>query len=168
MQVHRLAPAVRHAFGPSAGLGWAVGLLCAAGLLCSASWLVLSGPRSVAATIAVPCLWLVCAALAWRWWRALPCGQLVWDGQGWSLERSGWEQPQALTGPPEVCLDLQSTLLLRGQLQHQPALWLWLSRCAAAPTCGAWLPLRRALYSRAPEAPAPDSNAVSPSDSMPG
>ena len=30
------------------------------------------------------------------------------------------------------------------------------------------LPLRRALYSRAPEAPAPDSNAVSPSDSMPG
>ena len=73
--------------------------------------------------------------------------QRWWDGQTWTLvapnSGAAW---MALSGPPEVLLDLQSHLWLHVIPVGHRRTWLWLA-CSAQPE--RWLDLRRAVYSRA-------------------
>ena len=70
-------------------------------------------------------------------------GVLRFDGAGWSVpgDRRGF------SGRAEVCLDLQTLLLLRLIVPGQSVSWLWLERGADPAR---WQDLRRAVYSRAP------------------
>lgn len=159
MRGHLLPPPARHAVGPSQDLAWALAAASAAGLAAVGCWLAwgLGSTHQVLKAMAGLLVWLVCGAAAWSWQRRLPRGQLLWDGAGWHLQRDRASQPEALAGQPEVRLDLQFALLLHARpLQGRPC-WLWLRQAAAAPLPGAWPAIRRALYSRAPAAPAQPS-----------
>lgn len=71
--------------------------------------------------------------------------QLMFDGQHWSLSRSG--RPGAARAT--VVLDFQSLLLLRMDEPGRRTQWLWPAR-GSQPDL--WRDLRRAVYSRAPPA----------------
>ncbi|AVP57238.1 hypothetical protein C7H73_05850 [Pulveribacter suum] len=131
----------------------------AAGLLAIGCWLAwgLGNTHQIARGAAGLLLWLGCTAAAWHWQRSLPRGQLHWNGADWQLQRSGAVQPEQLAGRPEVRLDLQFALLLQARTGQGRPCWLWLHQGAAPPLPGAWPAIRRALYSRAPAAPAQPS-----------
>lgn len=159
MRGHLLPPPARHAVGPSQGVAWAIVATSAAGLVTIGCWLVwgLGNTYLVTKGAAALLFWLGCSAAAWSWQRRLPDGQLEWDGAEWYLQRARVPQVELLAGRPEVRLDLQFALLLHGRLSQGRPCWLWLQQAAAAPQPGAWPAIRRALYSRAPAAPAQPS-----------
>ena len=108
---------------------------------------------------------LVAVAIAaigvWRVLRAQAPGELLWDGQHWTL-KADRERGGAAAG---VHLDLQSLLLVRIAPAEGRAQWLWLERRAAPER---WRDLRRALYSRAASPqPAGDAPATSRSSTGP-
>ncbi len=159
MRGHLLPPPARHAVGPSQGVAWVLVAVSAAGLVAVSCWLAggLGNTHQAFKAMAGLLLWLGCSAAAWSWQRRLPRGQLLWDGGEWYLQRAGTPQAELLAGRPEVRLDLQFALLLHGRLSRGGLCWLWLQQDAAAPLPGAWPAIRRALYSRAPAAPAQPS-----------
>lgn len=145
-------------------------MLGACGLVVNAAWLAYGlsdSERPIVQAVCVLLAWAVCAALAWRWWRALPRGELAWEGGQWTFAPAGPAEAMPLQGPPAVRLDLQSAMLLHARGVRGPALWLWLRR---APGSGgaAWPAIRRALYSRALQAPLPASEEARPSPETPG
>ena len=127
------------------GLLGALLLISAAGL---AAWFLRSGgaaspwPAAMAGG-----LWCLAAASAFHFWFCQFSGGIHWDGQTWTLvapnSGAAW---MALSGPPEVLLDLQSHLWLHVIPVGHRRTWLWLT-CSAQPE--RWLDLRRAVYSRA-------------------
>ncbi|MDP9897803.1 hypothetical protein [Variovorax ginsengisoli] len=86
--------------------------------------------------------------------RAQGAGMLQFDSNGWSLKGATLLHAECV----EVCLDLQSLLLVRLQRAGESSRWLWLDACSEPAH---WPDLRRAVYSRAPST-APDSHAVGP------
>ncbi len=151
MRAHLLPPPARHAFGASARLGWALCGLGLTGLAALAAWQVVGADQFPGAGLA---LWAGSAALAWRWWSTLPRGQLHWEGACWSVQTPAAADPLALAAAPQVRLDLQTALLLYVRPLRGRGMWLWLGAGQGESALAAWLALRRALYSRAPEAPA--------------
>jgi len=122
--------------------------VAAAGL--AVVWL-LGGAALFAWTVSVPgaprlalggLLWVAAGGLAWRGWRALPRGQIAWDGGAWRWNGAALAE----VAPPAVVLDLQACLLLHWADAPAGLRWLWLER-ADAP--GEWDALRRAVYSPA-------------------
>ena len=92
---------------------------------------------------AVFATWSVVVALALRFWRALPTGDLHWGGAHWELKSAGRSVDGAC-----LCVhaDLQRFMLVRLESADQPPCWLWLERRAHPER---WNDLRRAVYSRA-------------------
>lgn len=91
-------------------------------------------------------VWAGASLLAWRWWRAMPSGELAWDGASWHVcigKRDG--EP---CHSPFVSLDLQSGLWVRLARLEGGVCWVWLARDQAP---GRWLDLRRALFARQDE-----------------
>ena len=85
--------------------------------------------------------WLVCALLAVTWWRGTGGGEFAWGGgEGWSITTGSLAQEHCLS--PLVCLDLQSSQLLRVKRQGGASEWLWLEQCRLPQR---WPSLRRAL-----------------------
>ena len=125
-----------------------IALLAVAGA-CIVAWWLAQGARVGLLPLSCAVLYCGCAWLLWRWWSSLPAGTLQWDGAQWWLECRG--RPPAPTHAPRICLDLQSSLLLRTGGVHAGACWLWLE-------CGRerahWQALRRALYASVPAPPA--------------
>ena len=79
---------------------------------------------------------------AYNGWKNSPVGQLVWDGQCWYWEGTGYQAgvaEQQLT----VLVDFQALLLLRLENPAHARLWLWAERKALPER---WLDLRRAVY----------------------
>lgn len=157
MRGHLLPPPAGHAVRPSAVVAWAVAIASAAGLIAIGCWLAwgLGNTHRLPRAAAGLLLWLACTAAAWHWQRSLPRGQLQWDGADWQLQHDRTSQAERLAGRPEVRLDLQFALLLQARSVHGRSCWLWLQQEPASPLPGAWPAIRRALYSRAPAAPAP-------------
>jgi toxin CptA len=82
-------------------------------------------------------------------------GALSWDGGAWWLEGGG----HASRVQPDVVLDLQRVMLVR-TLSSMPrrTCWFWID---SKGDPGAWLALRRALYSRArPDALQPSADTA--------
>lgn len=148
------APAVRYPHGRSAVVGWLLLAVAGCGLTSLLGWLVLGTAQADLAIKAASGLglWLVCCAVAWRWWRRMPVGQLTWDGGQWVLDSVRPGQAQAVQGSPQVHLDLQWGMLLSVRAPQGRGNWLWLERRSNAVQ---WLALRRAVYSPA-RSQAPD------------
>ncbi|MBS0293921.1 MAG: hypothetical protein JSS01_15540 [Proteobacteria bacterium] len=148
------APAVRYPCGRSALSAWALAAVAGCGLACTLAWLMVGTANGFAGVKAIVGLglWLLCAASAWRGWRALEGGHLAWDGGQWWLdEGAAGESP--IRAAPRVHLDLQSQLLLSAQTLQGRPLWFWLERRSDPLQ---WAALRRAVYSPAHDnAPAP-------------
>ncbi len=142
------------------GLLVALLLVSATGLMI---WLIQTGDvQSPLRISAAACIWWVAAASAFHGWFFQPSGGIRWDGMTWTLEASSsgvaW---RALSGPPEVVLDLQSHLWLCVIPVGHRRTWIWLE-CSAQPE--RWLDLRRAVYSRAkPGADNADETALASS-----
>ncbi|MBS0507161.1 MAG: hypothetical protein JSR53_07250 [Proteobacteria bacterium] len=153
------APAVRYPLGRSPALAWLLAALAACSLAGLLAWLALgTAPASLSIKAATGLgLWLMAAALAWRWWHRMPVGQLCWDGGQWRLEYPAPGCEHAVQGSPRVHLDLQSgMLLLLAPMAQGRGLWLWLERRSDPAQ---WLALRRAVYSPA-RSQAPDSTSI--------
>ena len=85
--------------------------------------------------------WLVSAVLALTWWRGTGSGAFAWGGSdGWWITAGGRAREHCLS--PRVCLDLQSSLLLRVERQGGASEWLWLEQGLLPQR---WPSLRRAL-----------------------
>lgn len=140
----RQAPAVRYPFAPSRQVARLLCLLSAAGAVVLAAWL-LQQRVSAAQMGAGGLLWTGCSFGAWRWWRAIVSGELIWNGTRWSLRIDA--QDEAPCPPPRVCGDLQSVVWARLDGDGGMARWLWLAR-EADPAH--WLDLRRALFAAHP------------------
>ncbi|HQQ71475.1 MAG TPA: hypothetical protein PLL92_14350 [Alicycliphilus sp.] len=154
------APAVRYPLGRSLALAWLLVALAACGLAGLLAWLAQgTAPASLPIKAVTGLgLWLMAAALAWRWWRHMPVGQLSWDGGQWLIECPVGAQGRTAQGSPRVHLDLQSGMLLFAPRLQGPGLWLWLERRSDPAQ---WLALRRAVYSPA-RSQAPDSISTTP------
>lgn len=142
------APAVRYPFGRSRGLGGCLAVVAVCGLASVGAWLLLGTADAHAPIKAVVGLgtWVLSAAAAWHGWRAMPAGNLSWDGAQWLLDGETPARQQLVQGWPQVHLDLQSIMLLSLQPAQGRAVWLWLER-GRDPT--QWPALRRAIYSPA-------------------
>jgi toxin CptA len=92
--------------------------------------------------------WLLAGLVMAAGWHRSPVGELHWDGEDWFWDSESWRDGSALP-PPQVVLDLQSTMLLRLGKPTGGVWWLWAER-AAWPAH--WLDLRRAVH--APQKPA--------------
>ena len=136
------APAVRYPHGRSAVVGWLMLAVAGCGLISLLGWLVLGTAQADLAIKAASGLglWLVCCAVAWRWWWRMPVGQLTWDGGQWVLDSVRPGQAQAVQGSPQVHLDLQWGMLLSVRALQGRGNWLWLERRSDAVQ---WLALRR-------------------------
>ena len=85
--------------------------------------------------------WLVSAVLALTWWRGTGSGAFAWGGSdGWWITAGGRAREHCLS--PRVCLDRQSSLLLRVERQGGASEWLWLEQGLLPQR---WPSLRRAL-----------------------
>lgn len=126
--------------------------------LVAAGWVVLAGWAAQGAggaswhVMLAGALCLACNGSAWHFWRRLPQGLLLWDGQHWCFENrseSGGERRGPVAAPiegvPEVLLDLQSHLALRWRSAQGCSAWLWLTRASDAAH---WADLRRAVHAR--------------------
>ena len=142
----RNAPPVRYRVGCSAWLARVLVFLSLAGVVATLLWLD-AAPKSGPAAAAALVLWALACAIAWRFWAALPCGTLYWDGQVWTLETARYGQ---VSGAVAVHLDLQRRMGLCLSPAGGKVLWLWLEQCSAPEH---WGDVRRAVYSR----PRPDS-----------
>jgi hypothetical protein len=85
---------------------------------------------------------MLAGAVAYKGWKSAPVGQLIWDGQCWRWEGTGY-----LTDVTEqklaVIVDFQTLLLLRLENPAYAYLWLWAERRVQPER---WLDLRRAVY----------------------
>ncbi|MGJ7580979.1 hypothetical protein ACSFA3_12425 [Variovorax sp. RHLX14] len=84
---------------------------------------------------------LLAGFVAWRHFRVASSGTLDFDGRHWSLA--------GRQGRLQVCLDLQTLMLLRFVAAGHPKRWIWAQGSDAK---GQWCDIRRAVYSRAPTA----------------
>jgi hypothetical protein len=145
----RRPPAVLYPFRRSGMLGSALAMLLLVGAAGLLGW-VLQGAAGAVSPTAVwvaLALWLFAASSALHFWWHQRAGALHWDGQSWALQpvRPGGAI-QALSGPPQVLLDLQSRLWIRVRFLDGGSAWLWLDRSLQPER---WVDLRRAVYSRA-------------------
>ena len=132
------APSVSYPVGRPRFAGLVAAGLWAAGVAAALAWLHATdaaGWRQASAALGV----VGTGAWMLRSWLRSPCGDLRWDGSGWTAPR----EPGA--GTLDVALDLQQVLLVRWRAPPA-AHWLWLERRRSPQR---WLELRRAVYSRA-------------------
>lgn len=129
------APVGRFSWGvPLAALAWTLG----AGTLVAWACVTPPGPRHALVALVL----LGCAVAAYLDSRRGGAGRLAWDGAQWQWEAGG----QAQVVCPEVCLDLQSVMLVRLRplaARTAPAHWRWFS---ARQDRANWQDLRRALH----------------------
>jgi hypothetical protein len=160
----RSAPAVLYPIGRSQLLG---GLLLGSNALAAVvlgAWIHQKGgalwPWKGATAIG---LWIAAIVGALHFWLTQFRGAIRWDGQGWALIGLPPDgDVQALSGPPEVFLDLQTHLWVRAgrAAGTHRCTWHWLERSAQPER---WMDMRRAVYSRAKPGVGPDASA--PADS---
>lgn len=140
------APAVRYPYGRSQRVGRVIAALAMAGLACTAAWLQWGGGNTglgLKAAVGLG-LWIVCVALAWRFWRRLPSGLVAWDGGRWELADGNPGQSRILSAAPQVHLDLQACMLLSARIADDgPHRWLWLEQRSDAAL---WTALRCAVF----------------------
>lgn len=92
-------------------------------------------------------LWILSVSSALHFWWHQVLGFLRWDGQCWMLEPDqAGAAVFALSGAPQVLVDLQSRLWVCVRFLSGGYAWLWLERSSQPER---WLDLRRAVYSRA-------------------
>ena len=139
------APAVRYPVTRSLWLAFFLVWWSLAGCLSLAAWAAGGAGTQWGSIAAAAGLWTVCSALAAWFWRASPCGTLVWNGAEWMLEPPSGLQGGTVCATLQVHLDLQRSLWVRLQPESGQALWLWLER-GNAPQW--WGDLRRAVYLR--------------------
>ena len=138
------APAVLYPVGRSAVLAAGCESIAFGGLLALGYWAAQGAWRHPWWVVgAVFATWSVVVALALRFWRALPTGDLHWGGAHWELKSAGRSVDGACL---YVHADLQRFMLVRLESADQPPCWLWLERRAHPER---WNDLRRAVYSRA-------------------
>jgi len=92
------------------------------------------------------CAWLLAACGALHFWWHQLSGTIRWDGQSWAVADLSGGAVTALSGPPEILLDMQSHLWVIVSPAGRRRLWLWLERSSQPER---WMDLRRAVYSRA-------------------
>jgi toxin CptA len=134
------APSVSYPVGRSRLLGRGLAALWLGGLVAMVvAWQRVSLEDSQVAVAGA--VWSLAGLMAWRSWRAMPQGELCWDGHGWA-------GPGASSSPAavRVHLDLHRHLLVHLQGNGAAGQWLWLSADARPAR---WNDLRRAVYSRA-------------------
>ncbi len=130
--------------------GVAVGVWLLSGACLAMSWLSLPSPHRLVWFFGA-CAWVLAgvgACVAMR--RELL--SLRWDGQQWHWGAARLRGNEPCAGRIDVAVDVDFGMLLRLCPEHsatrwanrRQAHWLWVSRKALP---GAWLPLRRALYS---------------------
>jgi hypothetical protein len=145
----RRPPAVLYPLRRSRALGCVLAGVLLAGAVGLGAWFLRGsgvGVDSPWPVLAGGALWLVAAASTLHFWLHQFSGAIRWDGRSWALEGG---QPgdtlAALSGPPEVLLDLQSHLWLHACPTGRGRIWLWLERSTLPER---WMDLRRAVYSR--------------------
>lgn len=135
------APAVAYPFQRSGRYGLVLlGVWLASSLVMCGAWLAAPHRNGNAALGAATLL--LAGLAAYAGWRRSPAGQLLWDGQLWSLQSAATSQDTALSSPT-VALDLQWAMLLHLQDQSKKSHWLWVERTNSPAR---WLDLRRAVY----------------------
>lgn len=163
------APVVAYPITRSRWLAGLLLLVSAAGLGVVIAWLLLGAPKGIAAPAVAVGLWLLCSALAARFWWQSPQGVLAWDGYCWNWTRRSGTAP--LPGSAQLQLDWQHSLWVRWQGQAEtetetdkkatasPVSWFWLEQRHAPAQ---WADLRRALHAPTAPAVAPDATPPSP------
>lgn len=143
----RRPPPVQYGLRRSSLLGVALGSVVFMSGMLVGGWMVLGSHAAVLFEATVCALWLVAAGGALHYWLRQPRGMLQFDGHTWTLHHGRTSgTSQALSGPPEVVLDLQAHLWVRIMPSGDSPLWLWLERSSQPER---WMDLRRAVYSRA-------------------
>lgn len=133
------APAVSFPAGRPRAVGGAVGLLWTVGAGCCLASMSSAGAWGIVLLcVASP----VVGAIAWLHLRRSSAGNLSFDGQHWSTTGA----VPMRSGRLQVCLDLQSSMLLRLASAGHVSCWLWVE---SRRDPGRWADLRRAVYSRA-------------------
>jgi hypothetical protein len=138
------APAVLYPVGRSAVLAAGCGSIAFGGLLALGYWVAQGAWRHPWWVVgAVFATWSVVVALALRFWRALPTGDLHWGGAHWELKSAGRSVDGAC-----LCVhaDLQRFMLVR--LESAGSGW----SAGRAPNAGTTCAVR---YIRAPRRLAP-------------
>lgn len=140
------APAVAYPVRRSRAAGLYLLAVCGLTVTVSALWLVQAHGgwqiRLGVLCCALGCLW---CALAWR---AMPVGELAWDGEVWQFTPAHGSLRDNSASPCRqlvVTLDLQRHLLVRWP-GHSSAGRFWIDRASRPQR---WHALRRAVYSPA-------------------
>lgn len=146
--VSRKPPAVRYPVRRSRSLGILLGAVVLLGTSGLCAWLYSSDDAApgwaTGFAIALGCVGA--AGAVHSWWTQFS-GDIHWDGHNWTLESPSAGIPWvALSGAPEVLVDVQMYLWLRARTPGHGPIWLWLERSSRPER---WLDLRRAVYSRA-------------------
>lgn len=133
------APIVAYPVTRSRWLASLLLLISAAGLGVVVAWLWLGAPQGITVPAVAVGLWLLCSALAARFWWQSPQGMLAWDGYHWNWTPHSGAAPTTPTlGNAQLQLDWQHSLWVRWQRQAEketgnktaagPAGWLWLEQ----------------------------------------
>ncbi len=140
------APAVRYLVVRSSRAGWVAAGIWGAGAALCLWWSLQPGVDAWSAALGLSSV-LACAMLAAVQWKALPQGELLWDGAQW------WWRAGLDDRPVDVRLRLDFGVAMLLHLTTLPGCAPWcLVDQRTMPTH--WADMRRAIHGRAAEAQA--------------
>lgn len=147
MPMARQPPSVVFPIRRSSALAAVLSVLVLLGVAAISWWTIAGAGTSIWQPLLAWAAWLLALVGGLHFWLTQPRGALHFDGQQWhvQVQRQGLSL-HALSGPPEVLLDVQAHLWVGIAPAGRRRMWLWLERSHQPER---WMDLRRAVYSRA-------------------